>query len=162
MTSTLSPVQGTRRPLFMRSSTKNTERNKDICSFLHTWYVSRDFYVEPGIADEEWPWWNLLFSVTSVYMTLYQLGIDWSSWTLMDGEELFRCLCLYCFLLWAALGSFIGTRLRLNQRRGHCTGTSSSGGEHCTKHQILKQTWFVVKTRGGDPWTNTQTRWLNM
>lgn len=98
--------------------------------------------MEPEIA--EWPWRHLLFSVTPaeetqkgtfykhtsivpVHMTPYQLGINWSSWMLMKGEVLFGCSCLYCFLLWTALGSVTGTRQWLNQR-GHyvvLTGTSS-------------------------------------
>lgn len=48
--------------------------------------------------------------------SIYRLGINWSRWMLMEGEELFGCLCLYCFLLWTALGSVTGTRQWLNQR----------------------------------------------
>lgn len=92
-------------------------------------YVSRDFHVEP--LGDEWPWWHLRFSVTAaeetqkgdehftcthlivpVYMTPYQLGINWSSWMLMGGEELFGCLCLL-----TALRSVTGTKRWLNQSR---------------------------------------------
>lgn len=41
-------------------------------------------------------------SVVPEYTTLYQLGINWSSWVLKDGVEMFGCSRLCCFGLWTA------------------------------------------------------------
>lgn len=41
-------------------------------------------------------------SIVPVYVTPYQLGINWSSWVLVEGEELFgsSCLSFCCGLHW--------------------------------------------------------------
>lgn len=147
------------------------ERNQDIRSFPQSRWVSRHFQLEQEITNTSDLDGPFSFSVLSaevtqegdtlhahiccdVFMTPYQLGINWSSW-MFDG----RRHTIWMFL--SATASCYGRQG--NQFLGpnndwHCivlTGTGSSG-EHCTEHWVLKHTRFSVLTRGRGPQRNSQ------
>lgn len=92
-------------------------------------------------------------SIVSVYVTPYQMGINWSTWMLTEGEELFGYTRLISY-----------RKLTMTQPQGalHCFDWDPLFWESAvTDHRNLEHTWFDVSS-GRDPRLNTDARWLKM
>ena len=163
MTSTSLLVQGTRRPLFMRSSTENTERKQGLSLFsLNLYCISRDFPMEPEFTDERLFWHTLLrrhiccrdqerrqtfhlgIFIVPVKLTPYQPGIKWNSWMFMEVKN--PCGC------WSLLLSALDQPKFCGQR-GFFDWNQVSWW-WCTQLQMLKRIKFGVSTRSRDSTTN--------
>lgn len=92
-------------------------------------------------------------SVVPVFMTPYQLGINWSSF--MEGERNYLDVLAFCY------------GLHWDQLQGPDNDWTKGGtvlfwlGQALLENtalNILKHTWFSVTTRGRDPREKTQTR----
>lgn len=103
------------------------ERNQDIRSFPQSRWVSRHFQLEQEITNTSDLDGPFSFSVLSaevtqegdtlhahiccdVFMTPYQLGINWSSWMFDGRRHYLDVLVCHCFLLRTARESVPGTK----------------------------------------------------